>query len=324
MITFPFAYGKEDCELMHPISYSQLAAGATAAKAKQSANDSKRVILLAIDVQGTFCVPTGELFVGGAPADTSRLIRFVEGNFEAITHIACTLDTHKAFQIFHPAFLVDADGKNPPPFTPISHADVVAGRWRIAPSAAYALLGSAQRYNSLQAYLLHYTSELTKGGRYDLFVWPYHAMLGGINHALVSAWESACFFHGVARGYNTTFETKGGQLPENYSVLRPEVLTGVGGSPLCQKNTHFFQALMSNDAVIIAGQAKSHCVAWTIDDLIAEVKAKDPKMLAKIFLLEDCTSSVGGFEKQGNDAFDRFRSEGVNIISHTTDVRSLV
>ena len=32
---------------------------------------------------------------------------------------------------------------------------------------------------------------------------------------------------------------------------------------IAEKNTNFIQRLMDFDAVIIAGQAKSHCVAWT-------------------------------------------------------------
>ena len=48
-------------------------------------------------------------------------------------------------------------------------------------------------------HLDHYTRTLAEGGKYDLTIWPYHALLGGIGHALVSALEEAIFFHGVAR-----------------------------------------------------------------------------------------------------------------------------
>ena len=45
------------------------------------------------------------------------------------------------------------------------------------------------------------TSRTTRGrsrqsGKYELTVWPFHALLGGIGHALVSAVEEAIFFHG--------------------------------------------------------------------------------------------------------------------------------
>jgi len=44
--------------------------------------------------------------------------------------------------------------------------------------------------------------------------------------------------------------------------------------------------------VIIAGQAKSHCVAWTIDDLLEDIIAQDRRLVEKVYLLEDCTSAV--------------------------------
>ena len=49
--------------------------------------------------------------------------------------------------------------------------------------------------------------------------------------------------------------------PENYSVLRPEVLEGADGRPIAQKNTRLIQQLLEFDIVIIGGQAKNPCVA---------------------------------------------------------------
>ena len=47
--------------------------------------------------------------------------------------------------------------------------------------------------------LLHYVRSLEHESSFRLTVWPYHAMLGGIGHALVSAVEEAVFFHEIAR-----------------------------------------------------------------------------------------------------------------------------
>src|SRR5206468_3732100 len=99
---------------------------------------------------------------------------FVYRNLGAITEIVPTLDTHRAFQIFHAAWLVDAEGCHPPPYTIVSVEDVDRGVWRASDPA-------------LQEHLLGYVRALAAGGRYRLMVWPYHAMLGGIGHALVSA-----------------------------------------------------------------------------------------------------------------------------------------
>ena len=64
-------------------------------------------------------------------------------------------------------------------------------------------------------------------GKYKLTIWPYHAMLGGIGHALVPAVEEAIFFHSVARRSQPDFQQKGhSPLTEHYSVLGPEVTRG--------------------------------------------------------------------------------------------------
>src|SRR5919198_3826524 len=80
-----------------------------------AAHDSRRVCLLAIDVQNTFCTPGFELVVDGAVDDNRRLCEFLYRNLGLVTQVVPTLDTHQAFQIFHAAFLVDAGGQHPDP-----------------------------------------------------------------------------------------------------------------------------------------------------------------------------------------------------------------
>ena len=50
-------------------------------------------------------------------------------------------------------------------------------------------------------------------------------------------------------------------MTENYSALRPDVLTGAEGEPLGDVNTELRDVLLAFDVLIVAGQAKSHCVA---------------------------------------------------------------
>src|SRR5688572_20268596 len=153
-----------------------------------AAEDSPRVCLLAVDVQNTFCIPGFELFVGGrsgtgAVDDNRRLCEFLYRNLGAITQIVPSLDTHHAMQVFHAVWLVDEQGNHPTPYTLVAAADVDSGRWRANPEVAAALGIDASH---LQRHLEHYTRRLAAGGKYDLTVWPYHAMLGGIGHALAS------------------------------------------------------------------------------------------------------------------------------------------
>ena len=312
------------------VPYQQRAAEAIA-WAKQHAMspalaDHTRVALLLIDVQNTFCLPEFELFVGGrsgqgAIADNQRLCEFIYRNLGILTSVFATLDTHTTMQIFHPIFWVDAQGAHPPPAaTQITGEDVTAGRWRVNPAIAPNL---ATPYDTLQNYALHYTRQLTQDGKYPLTIWPYHSMLGGIGHAVVSAVEEALFFHCHARGSQTNYELKGYHpLTENYSVLRPEVTTDGMGNAIAHKNVVLIQKLLSFDAVIIAGQAKSHCVAWTIADLLTEIQAIDPTLAQKIYLLEDCTSpvvvpDVVDYTEQADAAFQRFAEAGMHRVQST-------
>ena len=81
-------------------------------------------------------------------------------------------------------------------------------------------------------------------------------------------------------------------MTENYSVLRPEVLDDPDGEPIEKKNSAFLEMLLGYDRVIIAGQAKSHCVAWTVSDLLTEIQQTDTELAKKIYLVDDLTSPV--------------------------------
>jgi nicotinamidase-related amidase len=316
------------------VPYQQRAAEAAAWAARHgltaAATDSVRICLMPIDCQNTFCLPDFELFVGGASGqgavdDNRRLCEFIYRNLGVLTAIAPTLDMHTAMQIFHSVFLVNDRGEYPAPMTPIALEDVEQGRWKVNPAVAHAV--ARGNYLALQKHLLHYCRKLSDGGKYQLMIWPYHAMLGGIGHALVAAVEEACFFHSLARKSQTGFEIKGGNpLVENYSVLKPEVLEGADGRPVAQKNSRFITKLLEFDVVIIAGQAKSHCVAWTIDDLLTEILAQDPDLVHKVYLLEDCTSpvvvpGVVDFTNQADAAFARFAKAGMHVVRSTEPIQ---
>ena len=285
--------------------------------------DEKRICLLLIDVQNTFCIPNFELFVGGksgmgAVEDNVRLCEFIYRNLNIITDIIPTMDSHTAMQIFHPIFWVNDAGEHPNPASAIALDEVQRGIWKVNPAVVYSL--SLGDYDRLAKHALHYVKKLSDDGKYPLTIWPYHSMIGGIGHVLVSAVEEAIFFHNLVRHSQTQFELKGSNpLTENYSVLSPEVLDTADGKPIANKNTDLIQKLLNYDAVIIAGQAKSHCVAWTIDDLLAEINHQDPNLAKKIYLLEDCTSPVVvpgivDFTPQADAAFQRFADAGMNII----------
>lgn len=294
-----------------------------------AAEDRRRICLLLVDVQNTFCVPGYELFVGGrsgrgAVDDNVRLCRFLYRNLGAVTAVRATLDTHAAHQIFHPAFWVGPDGEHPEPLTAIAAADVESGRWRIEPRAA-GELGLASDEDRA-AYALHYVRRLAETGRYELMIWPYHAMLGGLGHAMVSAVHEATFFHALARSSPVGHEVKGDRpLTEHYSALSPEVSHDHRGRPIAAPSAGFVEALLEFDVVAVAGQAKSHCVAWTIEDLLGDIRRRDPSLAKKVVLLEDCTSPVVvpgavDFTDEADRAFARFAAAGMHVARSTDPI----
>jgi nicotinamidase-related amidase len=287
-----------------------------------------RVSLLLVDVQNTFCLPSFELFVGGrsgrgAVDDNIRLCRFIYRNLGNITNITATMDTHLSQQIFHPIFFVDADGNHPAPYTMIQAEQLQNGEWKFNPALA-------PRYNITPEYgqemMAHYAESLRKRGKYALTIWPYHAMLGGIGHALVPAVEEAVFFHSIARLSQPKFEVKGEHpFTEHYSVVGPDVTEGPKGEILGKHNDSFIKELKEADTLVIAGQAKSHCVAWTISDLLDDIRATNPELVKKVYLLEDCTSPVvvpgADFTDQANEAFRSFAQAGMKIIKSTDGLK---
>ncbi len=345
-LPLPPHFEPSDVGSVRRVPYQQLADAATDWARRHAiplaCEDTRQICLIAVDVQNTFCIPDFELYVGGrsgtgAMDDNRRLCAFIYRNMARLTRIVPTLDTHRAMQIFHPIFLIDTHGRHPPPFTTITAEDVAAGRWRVNPAAAaeVARTLAADRAADgapatveadpayLQRHLEHYTRSLAESGKFALTVWPYHSMLGGIGHALVAAVEEAIFFHSIARASQPDFHIKGSHpLTEHYSVLGPEVARGPDGRVLSGRSGMFLEVAKTFDAVIIAGQAKSHCVAWTIADLLAELQAHEESLVRRVYLLEDCTSpvvipGVVDYSDEADAAFRRFAEAGMHVVRST-------
>ncbi len=325
-LPLPPHFDPERVSEVWPVPYEERAADAERWGAEHdlrpAREDAFSVCLVCVDVQNTFCLPNFELYVRGrsgtgAVDDNRRLSEFIYRNLDVITQILPTLDTHMAMQIFHSIWLVDEDGNHPAPYTIVTVQDVFDGRWRPNPEVVRTL-GLDEEY--VRRYLIHYVQRLARGGKYALTIWPYHAMLGGIGHALVPAVEEAIFFHGIARASQPDFRVKGNNpLTEHYSILGPEVVDDQRGNAIGEKNRPLIEKLLSFDAVLIAGQAKSHCVAWTIDDLLTGITAVDRSLVEKVYLLEDCTSSVVvpgvvDWTEDADAAFQRFAAAGMHVV----------
>ncbi len=296
-----------------------------------AAQDRRKIQLLLIDLQKDFCFPQGSLYVGGrsgsgAMDDSDRIARFIYRNLELITDITCTLDTHFPFQIFSPAFWLDEDGQAPAPHQEITVDMIRGGRVRPNPDIAWWTSDGDPLW--LRRQVEFYCRELEKAGKYKLYLWPPHCILGSDGHPLAGVIHEARMFHTWARGAKGWIESKGGHpLTENYSVLAPEVLVRFDGGPLAQRNYQFLETLLRSDAVIIAGQAASHCVKFTLDDLLGEIAPHEEELTRRVYILRDCMSSVTvpdpqrpgeylfDFTPQAEEALDRFAAAGMHVVS---------
>ena len=83
-------------------------------------------------------------------------------------------------------------------------------------------------------------------------------------------------------------------------------------SPETQLNTGLVEKLRTFDEIIVAGEAKSHCVATTVKQMLTiENTGK------KLVILEDCMSDVTGFETLALPIYENARINGAKFILST-------
>ena len=164
---------------------------------------------------------------------------------------------------------------------------------------------------ALQAYALNYLEALEARGRYTHMVWPVHCQLGswghGIHHAVLGALERwqrqrKRAAMSVIKGTNP--------YTEHYSALQAEVPDPL--DPSTQLNMPLLERIAAADQVVIAGEASSHCVAYTARDLFAHLPAEN---LKHFVLLTDCMSPVSGFEQQHAAFLQEAADHGVLLTS---------
>ncbi|MDR2689135.1 MAG: isochorismatase family protein [Azoarcus sp.] len=263
----------------------------------------KTVHLLVIDPQNDFCdLPdterggeTPSLPVPGAHADMLRLAALIERAGGGINAITITLDSHLRLDIAHPGFWRQGDGKPIAPFTPIRADDLKTGKF-------------LPRHEAALARALAYLEALEARGRYTHMVWPVHCELGGWGHNVYAAVHRACNQWEDAAGTNAAKILKGlNPWTEHYSAIRAEIPDP--DAPDTLANHVLLERLAAADEILVAGEAGSHCVKATVEDLI-EYR---PDTASRIVLLTDCMSPVAGFAEQQTAFVDGMRSRGARI-----------
>src|SRR5262249_28003753 len=103
-------------------------------------------------------------------------------------------------------------------------------------------------------------------------------------------------------------------------ALRPEVAADERGQPLVPDSRELVDHLLGFDEILVAGEAKSHCVAWTVADLPAGIRLRDASLARRGTLLDDCGAPVVvpgglGFADDAEAAYARFAAAGMRRVT---------
>ena len=237
---------------------------------------AERIDLLIIDPQVDFCDPSGSLYVDGAEKDMGRLAELIKRFGQKIKKIHVTLDCHHLIDVAHPLMWRNSEGKNPDPFTIFGSKEIKDGIW-IPVNPSY-----RQRF-------IDYCEDLEASGRYPLCIWPPHGLIGQPGNNVFPVLADVLQEWETSRIDNVDYVSKGSNpFTEHYSAVKAEVPDPE--DPSTQLNTHLIDTISQADKILVVGEAGSHCVKSTVED-IADGFQND-EYIKKMVLLEDAVSPV--------------------------------
>ncbi|RHY28947.1 hypothetical protein DYB32_005575 [Aphanomyces invadans] len=255
--------------------------------------------LFIIDPQRDFH-PGGSLAIPTADDDAFRTAAFIRSHVKDISQIIITLDSHQRLHIAHGVFWQNQAGESPSPFTLIPSAEVASGKWR-------------PRSPELQAYAYEYTKALEEGGRFQLCIWPEHCIMGTPGQAIVDPIHDAALEWSSLSHRPIQYIQKGTNcFTEHYSALRADI--ELPHDPSTSLNIPLVESLKKSNVVAVCGQALSHCVNFTVRDLVNEWPEE---RTSDIVVLLDCTSNVPGFDASGRAFIDELSAKGVRFVKST-------
>jgi nicotinamidase/pyrazinamidase len=290
--------------------------------------------LLLIDVQKDFHPPHGSLAIPTAGEDAKRIVTILQDM--TVDRVVVTLDSHHKLHIAHPYFWWDQNELyHPPPFTIIRHDDIVSGLWKprkelsalsswrtlLSPSSSIPQwMSDLIQENDdndriatidLTKYVLEYTKRLEEKGRFHLCIWPEHCLIGTDGHAMVDNVRQALDEWSDRTGGTIEFIFKGQNLlTEMYSALEADVPV----SKETSYNDDLLASLLESGKLLVCGQAMSHCVNYTLRDI---VRKWPPSRRSDIYLITDCASAVPGFESDAETFVMDMKAIGVQTVTST-------
>jgi len=139
----------------------------------------------------------------------------------------------------------------------------------------------------------------------------HHCLVGTEGQSIHPPLMEALNDWAVARTRSVNFYFKGqNNRAEMYSALKSEV--PVPDDPTTDFDRDLVSTLAKHQKVLCCGEAKSHCVNWSVRHLL-ECWPKGRS--GDIVLLNDCCSAVGGFEEVAGKFETDMRNAGLSIVN---------
>jgi len=263
-----------------------------------------KIHLLIIDPQNDFMdSPGSTLPVPGANDDMNRLATLVKRVGPKLDDIHVTLDSHRVIDVSHRGMWRDQDGNMPNPFTLIFAKDIENGVW-------------TPRNPAYRKRMIEYTSTLERTpGNYAHLIWPDHCLIGTPGAAVqanlfaaLEAWERKEFA-------NVDYVTKGTNVfTEHFGALMAEVPDPE--DPSTQLNTGLLEVMRDADIIGVAGEALSHCVLRTVNQIAQYI---GDEHIRKFQIITDCSQPVPqgpgtpDFPAIARDWLQQMQSQGMTL-----------
>jgi len=217
-------------------------------------------LLFIVDPQNDFVLENGMLPVPNAKQDMARLISFIGVYGKEIDDVLISLDAHSVIHVGHPSFWQMKDGSEVKPFT---FVDKVMLK-KITPRFCE----------------VYVKADIKKNG--PVMIWPEHCIKGDHGYCVYTPLMTVLNDWQVKCGKPIRFVEKG-------QDIRFEMHSAFSRG----KNLDVLKDISGYDRVLVCGEALSHCVKQTVDDMVKYFDVLDK---TQIIVFNDCTSPIPGFD----------------------------
>lgn len=249
--------------------------------------------MVAIDAEIGFTLQGHPLQVQGAICDVQRAIEVIYLRPDLIDEVFFTLDQHFSVSIFFPWWWINDKGQHPEPFTAITSADIISGKWRPI---------IMQEWST---YLVR------KLGKID--VWDEHCEIGTEQARLVPALEEAIIWHMVARDTKPIMMLKGDVLEsEFFGVFAPDIQ--IPGHPRGGQMREALNLLGRYRRTFWWGEAGNICLQASVRQFMQHYEGRR-SVLEGLYFITDCTSLINPKMDEYEAFLEEIRSVGGHVLT---------